>query len=348
MLILYYLLIYTMMISLIGFTYFVKLKEHYIFILFLIVYLSNAFRIDTMNDDTLNYLFYFNDVSIYNNFSDLLSSYDWVKIEIGFKALLYSISSINILNEVLIFKLVISIINLFVFYYLFILSKLKKNNNFLLFIFFYICFFLFVFDFAIIRFSISVLFLLLMFHKLIYTNYSILTIFLLALIAFSFHISALIFVFVFYYYYYIIKNKYNTFFILFPFVLVLMIVPLLSQFSSIFGSYYSNMFENTESRISIRIILELMFLFYVYFKTKYSEHNFVFKLLFVLYMFFSFVEIYLGIMVLNRLRIIVWLFFLYSITFIWKDLKLLFRFNLILYSLFFYFIQSVNILNTWK
>ena len=343
----YYIFIYTLLLSIILFSKVIRLKEYYVMILFSFVYLSNAFRIDSINDDAINYLFYFTDVSLYNDFESLLYSFDWIKIEIGFKALLYTISNINIFDSSLTYKFAISTINVLIFYYLFIVSKLKNNNNYVLFIFLYICSFLFIFDFAIIRFSISVLLLLVLFHKIIYTKYTKLTILFLYIIASSFHIAAMIFGFVFiYYYYYIIKKNYNKFFIFLPFIIVLIIVPLLMKFASIFGSYYSSMFSESNSRVSIRIVVELIFIGYTYYYMRYTDSKKIFKLLFILYLFFAFVEIYLGIMVLNRLRIIIWLFFLYSITFVWNETKIIFKINLISYSLIFYFIQIINISNS--
>jgi hypothetical protein len=345
--ILYYIYFYSFILFLIFFSKFIKLKEKYIFFVFSLVYLFNAFRGDTINDDSINYHYYFTDVSSYSNFSDLLMSENWIKVEIGFKALLYGLSNINIFSNVFLFKIAISIINLSILGYLFAISK-RKYNNFLLFIFFYICFFLFIFDFAILRFSISALLLLLLFHNLIYTKYNNFNIFFIYLLSASFHFAGMIFGIVFFYFYYIIKFNYNFLFIIFPFLLLSISLPLIIHYTEIFGTYYSAMFDNAEEKMSIRIILEGLFLFYIYYKFKNKNYAKVFKLLFILYLFFAFLELSLGILVLNRLRIIVWLFFLYSIVLTWKDINTIFKINLIIYSLIFYFIQLYNIGSNWK
>jgi len=167
-----------------------------------------------------------------------------------------------------------------------------------------------------------------------------------------FHLSGFIFGLLLLYFYLSKVSKLNTKFMwAVPFILIVILEGYLSFFGSFFGEYYYNLIQNTsEFRISPRIIIELMFIswgcFY-YRKTHFSSHC---KLLFIIFLFSSFVEVYFGFAFFNRIRVVVWLLFIYLISTTWKMgiLNINFKTFMFIYGILIFSVQAMNNLEHWS
>ena len=139
------------------------------------------------------------------------------------------------------------------------------------------------------------------------------------------------------------RNKY--FFIFIPFVFVMFIIPIISNFSPFFGDYYLNILLIKDNQISFRILLEIPFILIVIKNKKFIKYQYLLKLILVLYLFFSFLEVYNSIEVFNRFRIIAWFLFLNLISFNWNSLNLLLKSLIIFYSITFFSTVIYGLIN---
>lgn len=327
-------------------------RKDIVFSSFLIIYISTAFRSDYINDDALNYSFYFSDVSNYSSFFELLNSYYWGKVEIGFKALLYSVASIFPAGSTTIpFKLSIVMIEAGVFYYLYKSWAYKSHASIVVFLYFYTCFFLVINDLAIIRFSIAAMFVLIAANRFLsysrkldsYVGVGAL------LVAGSFHLAALLFSIAFFYYYLVYTKKHRYIYMHIPFLFVPFAANQIPNLSHGMSSYYQNVVVNADGTgFGYRNMVEVCVFLILLFQNR-SRRVFTPVLFsFYVYMFFLILEIFVGIYVFNRMRILSWMVFLFFISFFWGKIRKESRVFVLMYAFMFFLIQTYELPEIWN
>lgn len=319
-----------------------------IFYIFCFFYLLISFRVNNINEDALNYKYYFNYIGNVKTFQTLFTSPVLNKVEIGFKLLVYSISIFSFENNIFIYKICFTLIPLCILFYLYKKNK-EIDSTFIWFIFFYISFFIYFFDFAIIRFSVSTFLFIVAYYSLIYKkNAQSAIIFI--LLASMFHYAAALFSIIFlltYMLLYHVKQKKLILFLLFIFIILSK--SILYGLSSHFGSYYASLLSNTQIRVSIRLFAELFLILLTYKSLKnITTIRTELNLIITLYLIVSFIEFYYGIYVLNRFRAIVWFVFLFFLSKNWKYINLKTKYINVIYALIFYAITCVSLIKTWK
>ncbi len=315
-----------------------KAINFYLLSLFLLFVLLISFRDEAINDDSLNYYYYFSSQGNFDNFIDLYYDSNYIKIEVGYKFILHYIEKLNGLGGVYTFYGVFSIVN----FILYIAISNTLGRYALVFIHLYISFFFIQFEFATLRYALASLIFLLAYASKLKENRYIYLIIIASLI----HYSVLIFSIIFLYYEIIIrimkKGRGNYFLITLPYLIFILMYEYIVP-SMDFNIYYKSLIINNEFKFSPRIIVELTIMSIIYFSFKYKNHL---AILILAYVLSSFIEVYTGIFVLNRLRVIVWLLFLYIIAKNWNLINNFNRNVIVLYSLLF-FTQQINYSYNW-
>ena len=314
-----------------------------------ITLLMITFRSNLINDDAMSYLYYFKNVKYFSSLNEIFES-TFFRVEYGFRALLYFIPPATIFNdEAYVYKFVLSLINTLIFYKIFVEWKKKDIRGFEIFVFLYFSFFIAIFELAIIRFSLaSSIFILAYNYLIIRKNKK--KAFGFFLIASSIHYAVAIAGIIFIYYYYVFYHvkMLKALMIITPFVLTFFILSFVEQQLSLLGSYYLMVFNEQETRLSIRIIAEASIIYLVRSQIiKINKSEKIFSLLLVLYLFFSFLEVYFGILTLNRLRILVFMIFLFSVSFSSGQINKKNRSLIYFYAFIFFIIGNVTLINTW-
>jgi hypothetical protein len=339
-----YTLIYSTLLFIIPFLRILKISEHVILFIFLLILSLSVYRFESINSDTINYYWYFRDALSYHSFAELYQSQDWIKIEPGFKMSVYLLSFFEspFLNFVL-----FNLINIYIFLYLYLRLREINIKTFSIFLYFYVCFFIFIFDLAILRFSLSALIMLVAFHHLIYKHCNV-KIFFLVLLSGLFHLSGFIFGFILLYFHF---TKIFKIMWIAPFIFILIFKDFLPFFASNLEVYYYNLIvSKSETHISPRIVLELLIFAWSYFFYRKTHFNFFHKLLFISYLLSSFIEVYYGLVFFNRIRVVAWLLFLYFVATTWK-LNMLnnsFKVAISMYAVIIFSYQAVNNLEEWN
>ena len=279
-----------------------------------VIFLGYSFRSDFLNDDTVNYKFYFDNISYIDNvFTDLL----YAKIEIGFKVFLLLINKTfnGTLNSIY-YKLVFSFFSFFLFL---VLKKKYKSIGFQyfhVFLFFYFCIFSFFLDLAIIRFSMGILLMLIACNHLFYEQNNK-KYFLYFFFALLFHYSFILIGIVIFYYYYVFfytKKKYFYFLYLTPLLLILISINLMKNYAMLFGDYYDDLLNDGAAKTSIRIFVDFFLIMSTYLinlkKLRFKNNL---QLIISLFVYFSLLEILLGVEVFNRMRIFIMILYFYNI-----------------------------------
>ena len=314
-----------------------------------ITLLMISFRSNLINDDAISYLYYFQSVKYFSSLNEIFESTAF-RVEYGFRALLYFIPPVTIFNdESYIYKFVLSIINTLIFYKIFVEWKKNDIKGFEVFVFLYFSFFIAIFELAIIRFSLASSIFILAYNYLI-TKKNKKKAFSFFIIASSIHYAVAITGIIFIYYYYVFNyhKKLKTFLIIIPFALTFFILSLIEQNLSLLSSYYLMVFNEQETRLSIRIIAEASIIFLVRSQIiKQHKSEKIFSLLLTLYLFFSFLEVYFGILTLNRLRILVFMLFLFTVSFFWVSINRKNRTLIYFYAFLFFIVGNVTLINTW-
>lgn len=314
------------------------------FVFFLI-----TFRSDFINSDATSYAYYFKNVKYFSSLNELFESSAF-RIEAGYKILLYLIPTTTIFNnDIYVYKFVLSLINTFVFYKIFIEWKKDNIKGFEVFVLLYFSFFIAIFELAIIRFSLASSIFILAYHYLILKKNKKKALFFF-IIAASIHyavaVTGLIYIYFYFVFYHVKRLK--IIMILAPFVSIFFLLSILDQNVSALGAYYLKIFSEQETRFSIRIFIESFIIYLTRSQlVKFNKDEKVFSLLLVSYFFFSFLEVYFGILTFNRMRIIIFMLFVFSLSFSWKKINKKNKRLIYLYSIIYFIIGNVTLINTW-
>lgn len=342
----FYISIYSVALWLIFLSNVVRLKEkHVVYLVMFCIFLS-ALRSDSINDDAENYLFYFTDIKNFSSFSELVLSIAWLKIELGFKALLYLTVPLDLADSSITFKVAVVSLQILLLYLTFQQNQRHRERNFSIFLYFYLCFFVFFYQLGIIRFSLAACFILLGYNRLVHLGKKDLVTYLIFIAAAFFHIAVMIFGMAVIYFHYIPKLRLKKLLVIAPFITVLLVGALLRVVSAALGGYYEALWEQESSKFSVRIFIEAFLILLVLYDCRKRAKEFeIFKLVFILFIFFSFVEVYFGIEVLNRFRSLAWMVFLYSLSLSWNNINFYVKYFVAIYAFIFY-IYLANLISS--
>ncbi len=320
----------------------IKQRDFFVFVFLILLFLSFSFCSNYINDDAINYSFYFNKVYDFPNFFDLFHAKDFAKVEIGFKLFLYIVSKINIIQETFVFRFFLMLVNILTFFYI------KKYNKifFYIFAFFYTSFFILTYNLALIRLSLAISLFLLAYINLVRLDRKKNSLIFFVLGS-SVHLAVFFFSIIFILFYLIFKKikQQNALYIL-MFISVVLCRPLFIAMSKYFGDYYIGLWYSANVTLSLRVIFEIILIFY--FTKKYSSSDKqIFSLIFIIYIFFALVECFYGIHVLNRMRIIAWLIFCYELSNNWMFIKKTDKLIMYFYSFSFFLFSLYGMYVSW-